>query len=377
VAAIRLHLPGTAGNDAISPRGAASPDRSYTIVCGRGILAQVGGQIAARGVKRAVVVSDAAIAGTHGHTVATSLAAAGIQTLTLTVPAGESSKSVAEAARLWAALAEHAVDRSTHVVAVGGGVVGDLAGFVAATFARGIPVWQVPTTLVAQVDSAIGGKTGINLEAGKNLVGAFWQPSGVFSDIDTLATLPHREYVSGLAEVVKYGMIFDPGFFTWLETNAAGLLARQPEPLEYAVERSATLKADVVERDERELTGARAALNYGHTFAHAFETAAGYGRLLHGEAVAIGMNCAARLAADLGRIPAEVVSRQHELLVALGLPTSPPAEGSFDPGSLLAIMARDKKSLGGRLRFVLPKRIGLVELVADIDESQVRRTLGG
>lgn len=377
MAVIRLHLPGTAGTDAIPPRGAAPPDRSYTIVCGRGVLAGVGGQMAAAGVKRAVVVSDAAIAESHGQTVATSLAAAGIQALRLTVPAGESSKSIAEAARLWAALAEHAVDRSTHVVAVGGGVVGDLAGFVAATFARGIPVWQVPTTLVAQVDSAIGGKTGINLEAGKNLVGAFWQPSGVFSDIDTLATLPHREYVSGLAEVVKYGMIFDPAFFAWLEANAAGLLARQPETLEYAVERSAALKADVVERDEREVTGARAALNYGHTFAHAFETAAGYGRLLHGEAVAIGMNCAARLAADLGRIPAEVVSRQHDLLIALGLPVSSADAGTLDADALLAIMARDKKSLGGRLRFVLPQRIGLVELVGDIDESQVRRALAG
>ena len=377
MAVIRLHLPGTAGNDAISNRGVALPDRSYAIVCGRGVLAGVGGQLAAAGVKRAVVVSDAAIAGTHGQAVAASLAAAGIQALTLTVPSGESSKSIAEAARLWAALAEHAVDRGTHVVAVGGGVVGDLAGFVAATFARGIPVWQVPTTLVAQVDSAIGGKTGINLEAGKNLVGAFWQPSGVFSDIDTLATLPQREFVSGLAEVVKYGMIFDPAFFGWLEANAAGLLARQPEPVAYAVERSAALKADVVERDERELTGGRAALNYGHTFAHAFETAAGYGRLLHGEAVAIGMNCAARLAANLGRIPAEIVSRQHDLLVALGLPVSPAIAGPVNADTLLSIMARDKKSLGGRLRFVLPQRIGLVELVGDIDESQVRRALAG
>jgi len=375
VAVIRLHLPGTAGSDRHSSPASAAPDRSYDIVCGRGVLAGIGARLAAAGVQRAVIVTDAVVAESHGRKVADSLAAAEIQALALTVPSGEASKSVGEAARLWAALADHAVDRSTHVVAVGGGVVGDLAGFVAATFARGLPVWQVPTTLVAQVDSAIGGKTGINLESGKNLVGAFWQPSGVFSDIDTLATLPRREYVSGLAEVVKYGMIFDPGFFDWLEAHATALVGREPGPIEHAVERSAALKAAVVECDEREITGARAALNYGHTFAHAFETAAGYGRLLHGEAVAIGMSCAARLAAEMGRISAEIVARQDRLLMALGLPVNLAAAGPLDPNALLAVMARDKKSLGGRLRFVLPSRIGAVELVGNVDELVVRRVL--
>ena len=375
MAVIRLHLPGTAGSDRHSSPASAAPDRSYDIVCGRGVLAGIGARLAAAGVRRAVIVTDAVVAESHGRKVADSLAAAEIQALTLTVPSGEASKSVGEAARLWAALADHAVDRSTHVVAVGGGVVGDLAGFVAATFARGLPVWQVPTTLVAQVDSAIGGKTGINLESGKNLVGAFWQPSGVFSDIDTLATLPRREYVSGLAEVVKYGMIFDPGFFDWLEAHATALVGREPGPIEHAVERSAALKAAVVECDEREITGARAALNYGHTFAHAFETAAGYGRLLHGEAVAIGMSCAARLAAEMGRISAEIVARQDRLLMALGLPVNLAAAGPLDPNALLAVMARDKKSLGGRLRFVLPSRIGAVELVGNVDELVVRRVL--
>lgn len=375
MAVIRLHLPGTAGSDRHSSPASAAPDRSYDIVCGRGVLAGIGARLAAAGVRRAVIVTDAVVAESHGRKVADSLAAAEIQALALTVPSGEASKSVGEAARLWAALADHAVDRSTHVVAVGGGVVGDLAGFVAATFARGLPVWQVPTTLVAQVDSAIGGKTGINLESGKNLVGAFWQPSGVFSDIDTLATLPRREYVSGLAEVVKYGMIFDPGFFDWLEAHATALVGREPGPIEHAVERSAALKAAVVECDEREITGARAALNYGHTFAHAFETAAGYGRLLHGEAVAIGMSCAARLAAEMGRISAEIVARQDRLLMALGLPVNLAAAGPLDPNALLAVMARDKKSLGGRLRFVLPSRIGAVELVGNVDELVVRRVL--
>lgn len=378
MAVIRLHLPAAAGDGGpAAAAGRPSADRSYDIVCGRGILDQVGGTLAAAGVQRAVVIADAAVTATHGRRVAESLAASRIEVIPVEIPSGEASKSVAEAGRVWGILAGQAVDRSTHVVAVGGGVIGDLAGFVAATFARGIPVWQVPTTLVAQVDSAIGGKTGINLPAGKNLVGAFWQPSGVFSDIDALASLPNREYLSGLAEVVKYGMIFDPDFFAWLEANAAELVARSPEPLAHAVERSAALKAAVVERDEREISGARAALNYGHTFAHAFETAAGYGRLLHGEAVAIGMSCAARLAADMGRLAADVPGRQDALLLQLGLPAAVAAAGPLDADELLAIMARDKKSLGRRLRFVLPSRIGAVELVGDIDEPLVRRVLAG
>ena len=377
MAVIRLHLPAAADPDSAGTGAGSPPDRSYDIICGRGILDQVGDRLTAAGVRRAVVVSDAAVAASHARRVSESLAARGIQVIPVEIPSGEASKSLSEAGRVWGILAERAVDRSTHIVAVGGGVVGDLAGFVAATFARGIPVWQVPTTLVAQVDSAIGGKTGINLPAGKNLVGAFWQPSGVFSDIDTLATLPNREYVSGLAEVVKYGMIFDPGFFAWLEAHAAELVDRSPEPLAHAVERSAALKAAVVERDEREITGARAALNYGHTFAHAFETAAGYGRLLHGEAVAIGMSCAARLAADMGRIAADIPGRQDAILTSLGLPISLAGVGPLAADELLAIMARDKKSVGGRLRFVLPSRIGAVDLVADVDEPLVRRVLAG
>jgi len=350
-------------------------DRSYEIACGSGLIESCGGRIAATGGRRAVVIADAAIAGSHGARVAASLAAAGVDTTTLEVPSGEPSKSVAMAARLWAELAGLAADRSTHVVAVGGGVVGDLAGFVAATFARGLPVWHVPTTLVAQVDSAIGGKTGMNLEAGKNLVGAFWQPRGVVADIDTLATLPDREYISGLAEVVKYGMILDASFFAWLEDHADDLLARQPKAVARAVERSAGLKAQVVEQDEREISGQRAALNYGHTFGHAYETAAGYGTLLHGEAVAIGMARAARLAALLGRLDEAVVARQDALLTKLRLPTSPAAAGAIKPAALIAIMGRDKKTLHGRLRFVLPDTIGRVELVDGVDPALVERVL--
>jgi len=363
VATIRVQLHGDA------------TDRSYEIACGGGLIDSVGGRVAATGGRRAVVIADAAVAGSHAARVAGSLAAAGVATITLEVPSGESSKSVASAARLWAGLADLAVDRSTHIVAVGGGVVGDLAGFVAATFARGLPLWHVPTTLVAQVDSAIGGKTGLNLEAGKNLVGAFWQPRGVVADIDTLATLPDREYISGLAEVVKYGMILDASFFVWLEEHAGDLLAREPRAVGSAVERSARLKAQVVEQDEREITGLRAALNYGHTFGHAYETAAGYGRLLHGEAVAIGMARAARLAALLGRLDTAVVARQDTLLVNLRLPIDPAAAGAIAPATLIAIMGRDKKSLHGRLRFVLPDAIGRVELVDGVDPAAVERVL--
>jgi 3-dehydroquinate synthase len=353
-----------------------APDRSYDVVCGSGVLAGIGAALREAGADRSVMVCDAAVETTHAEAAAASLSAAGVQPVKISVPSGETAKSVAEAARLWDDFARLGVDRGTHVVAVGGGVVGDLAGFVAASFMRGLPFWQVPTTLVAQVDSSVGGKTGINLAAGKNLVGAFWQPCGVIADIETLATLPRREFVSGLAEVVKYGMILDSDLFAWLEDRAADLLARDPGALTHVVTRSVQLKAAVVAADERETSGARAALNYGHTFGHAFEAVAGYGRLLHGEAVAIGMARAARLAAALGRIPHEVVARQDRLLQRLELPISP---GFLAPApsasAILDAMQRDKKTLGGQLRFVLPHRIGAVDLVGGVSPDEVRRIL--
>jgi len=363
VATIHVHLAG--GND----------DRSYEIHCGSGLLDSIGRLVVGAGCRRAVVVADSAVADTHAARVNDSLLAAGATVCPISVPSGEGSKSLLSLGRIWDEMARLAVDRGTHVVAVGGGVVGDLAGFAAATFARGLALWHVPTTLVAQVDSAIGGKTGINLAGGKNLVGAFWQPRGVISDVDTLRTLPNREFISGLAEVVKYGVILDEAFFHWLEDHASGLLDRATSAVAYAVERSAAIKAWVVERDEREVSGLRAALNYGHTFGHAFETALGYGTLLHGEAVAIGMVKAARLAAAIGRIPMELVSRQDRLLERLELPRSTAGLAPLDPENLLAIMGRDKKTEGGRLRFVLPSRLGSVELVDGIEPSLVRQIL--
>jgi len=358
----------------------AAASRSCEISVGSGLLASLGERLSAAGGSRCVVIADAAVAGSHAATVTAGLHQAGLEVAICEVPSGEASKSIAEVSRLWNRFAELAVDRRTHVVAVGGGVVGDLAGFVAASYARGLPLWQVPTTLVAMVDSGIGGKTGINLPGGKNLVGAFWQPLGVVADLDTLASLPDREYRSGLAEVVKYGMILDADFFGWLEDHAVSLCRRDPEAVGRAVAVSARLKAGVVADDERELTGRRAILNYGHTFAHALETASGYGRLLHGEAVSLGMDAAARLAVSLGRIDGEIVRRQAAVLAACGLPTDcdrflSGLPQAVTPQSLIEIMRRDKKAVGGSLRFVLPSRIGHVELVGEVDPSLVESLL--
>lgn len=340
--------------------------RSYIIHVGDTILQDIGVLLANDSVQRAVVVSDQAVSATHGKTVTEVLQDASITLDHLSIPSGEASKSLAESERLWNEFARLKIDRKTAILAVGGGVVGDLTGFVAATFSRGLRFWQVPTTLVAQVDSAIGGKTGVNLPAGKNLVGAFWQPRGVVADISTLTTLPDREYVSGLAEVVKYGMILDAEFFHWLEDNALPVRDREKRSVAHIVRRSAELKTFVVERDEREITGLRACLNYGHTFAHAFETATGYGTLLHGEAVSLGMMAAASLACSMNRIDQLVVDRQQKLLEALGLPVSTTTLNGIKDDDLLGIMSRDKKNVGGKLRFILPSTIGEVETVDNV-----------
>lgn len=346
---------------------------SYDIEIGTGNLPRTGEfLVARRKATHAAIVTDEHVEDPHAHRVAASLSAAGLAVDVLVIGAGEASKSVAMADHLWQKLLELGADRKTVIVAVGGGVTGDLAGFVAATYARGLSLLQVPTTLLSQVDSAVGGKVGVNLPAAKNMVGAFWQPLGVMIDTDTLSTLPEREYRAGLAEVVKYGVILDAVFFQWLEEHAVQLIERQPEALRYAIAHSCRLKGDVVERDEREETGLRAVLNYGHTFAHAFETLTGYNALLHGEAVSIGMMCAARLAARLGMIDAEFAERQQRLLDAMGLPTAMPEVARAD---MLEVMSRDKKVEHGRLRFVLPTRLGHVELVGDIQASHVEAVL--
>jgi len=322
--------------------------------------------------RQALIVCDANTAH-HAGGVVGSLQGAGFRTASAAIPAGEKSKNLAEAARLYDALYDLAADRKTAVVAVGGGVVGDLAGFAAATYNRGLPLVMVPTTLLAMVDSSVGGKTGVNHPKGKNLIGAFHQPAGVWIDTAFLDTLPEREFASGLAEVVKYGVILDAAFFEYLEAGTNAIRERDAAAIRHIVERSCRLKADVVEKDEREETGLRAVLNYGHTFAHAFETVGGYNGWLHGEAVAAGMMCASRLAERRGLIAADITERQKTLLTTFALPVSPRREWPID--ELIAAMKRDKKAAAGQLRFILPTRLGEVRLFDDIPESQVRAIL--
>jgi 3-dehydroquinate synthase len=347
--------------------------RSYDIEIASGNLAQV--------VKfcdtdqddaHAVIITDSNVDELYSEPVGDALQQAGAQVDILIADAGEQSKVAEVAADLWEQMLDAGADRKSVVVALGGGVVGDLAGFVAATFARGLRFVQVPTTLLAQVDSSVGGKVGINLPRGKNMVGAFWQPRGVVIDVAVLDSLPDREYKAGLAEVVKYGVIQDAEFFAYLEKNINAINSRDAAVLTYIVKRCCRLKADVVEQDEREETGLRSILNYGHTFCHAFEAATEYETLLHGEGVAIGMMCAARLAERLKRVDAAFVLRQRKLLEAFGLPLEVP---DVDHDELIELMYRDKKVERGKLRFVLPSRLGHVELVNNIATDDITAVL--
>ncbi len=347
-------------------------ERSYDIAVTSGDVAGLGAfaRQRSKGVRAFVVTDEHVIE--YADKVAASLGDTGFQSLLISLPAGESQKSLTTASYLYDRLAEVAADRKTLVVAVGGGVIGDLAGFVAATWNRGLPLLMVPTTLLAMVDSSVGGKVGINHPCGKNLIGAFHQPVGVWIDTAFLSTLPEREYRSGLAEVVKYGIILDADLFAYLEQHTSAILARDAESIRHIVARSCRLKAKVVEQDEREETGLRALLNYGHTFAHAFETVGGYGAWLHGEAVAAGMICASRLAERRGLVSTDVTERQQQLLQAFDLPVVPQP---WPVDDLLATMRRDKKAVAGKLRFVLPKRLGKVALFDDVPENDVRWVL--
>jgi len=348
-------------------------ERSYDIEIGTGNLSCAGDLLVSRvAATHAVVITDRNVQHPHADTVVRSIQQVGSRVDLLTLEPGEATKSVRQAETLWQELLTRATDRKSVIVAVGGGVVGDLAGFLAATYARGIDFIQVPTTLLAQVDSSVGGKVAVNLPGAKNMVGAFWQPRGVLIDTEVLETLPLREYRAGLGEVVKYGVILDADFFRYLEDNLEAINRRDPEVLRHILARCCELKADVVQADEREETGLRAVLNYGHTFCHAIEALTGYGTYLHGEAVAIGMLCASRLAERLGRIDRQTTERQRALLLALGLPVDLP---DLDRDQFVAAMQRDKKVEHGRLRFVLPRRMGHVELVGDVPADDVLATL--
>ena len=349
--------------------------RSYDIVIGSGILRIAAERVGPRlSMTHAVIITDENVHTPHAINVAEGLADSGAAVDLIVVDAGETSKSAPTADRLWNQLLECNTDRGSVIVAVGGGVIGDLAGFVAATYTRGVALVQIPTTLLAQVDSSVGGKVAINLPAAKNMVGAFWQPAAVVIDTRVLSSLPQREYRAGLGEIVKYGVIQDADFFNYLEQNVDQILAREDSVLQHVVARCCQLKADVVQEDEREESGRRAILNYGHTFGHALEAATRYQELLHGEAVAIGMLCASRLAESLELVDGDFTARQRDLLSAFGLPVEVPA---VDLGDVLDAMQRDKKVAHGKLRFVLPTRMGHVQLVEgvepDLIQAAVRR----
>jgi 3-dehydroquinate synthase len=343
--------------------------RSYQILVGSGLLAEAGCHVAALFPPgRALIITDDTVAGLYLDRVTKSLSAAGFAVSTATVPAGEQSKSFDQLSRLCDECFCAGLERRSLILALGGGVIGDLAGFVAATYHRGIPFVQLPTTLLAQVDSSIGGKTAINLPGGKNLVGAFYQPALVLADIAALATLDARQFSSGLAEVVKHAMIRDAALFARLEADAAKILARDPATLGEIVARNCAVKAAVVSADERE-AGLRAILNYGHTVGHAVEAIASYGVYTHGEAVALGMAAAAAIACSRGFISDAVVAQQNKLLGRFGLPTK--LRRPLDADALLEAMRHDKKVRAGRLRLVLPVAIGETRIVDDVTDDEL------
>ena len=348
-------------------------DRSYPIHIGPGLLG-AGDRIAETlPAPRAVVVTNEVVGPLYEAPLSTGLEGAGVEVLgSLRLPDGEQYKTLATLERVYDWLIGAGADRQTAVVALGGGVIGDLAGFAAATYQRGVPYVQVPTTLLAQVDAAVGGKTAVNHPRGKNMIGAFYQPRAVIADTDTLATLPDRELLAGLAEVVKYGLIRDPAFFEYLEGHWAGIVGREPEALAEAVYRSCRNKAEVVAADERE-GGLRALLNLGHTFGHAIETGTGYSAWLHGEAVAVGMVMAAEASHRLGLLPGEALTRIRTLLDRTGLPVAGPED--LPAEAYLEHMGLDKKVAGGRIRYVLLEDIGRAFVTDEVPEEVVRAAI--
>ncbi len=345
-------------------------DRSYDIRIGEGLLDQIGahcGEVTGT-AKRVLIVSDDNVTDHYLERTTQSLEAAGFRVAACVLPAGEGTKSVEFLAKLWEAAVEARLDRKSVMVALGGGVIGDLTGFAAASYLRGVAFMQVPTSLLAMVDSAVGGKTGMNLPQGKNLVGAFHQPSRVLVDLEVLRTLPPRERNAGMAEVIKYGVIWDAEMFAFIEQNVSDIHKLDAESMRYLVKRSCEIKAEVVRRDERE-GGVRAILNFGHTLGHAIENVCGYGEWLHGEAIAAGMVYAARLSETLhGFDPAET-RRLIELFLAFELPVS--WEG-LDWNAVFTAMTADKKAENALPRFVLATEIGKAGLPEEVSEAQLK-----
>jgi len=352
-------------------------ERSYPIHIGNGLLGRVNLLLPHLTHMRAAVVTNTTVAPLYLEPLRAMLQSNGVDIIPVILPDGEEYKNAQTLELIYDALLTHHCERNTPLIALGGGVIGDMTGYAAATYLRGVPFIQIPTTLLAQVDSSVGGKTGINHPLGKNMIGAFYQPRVVLTDIATLNTLPDQELRSGIAEVIKYGLIRDLPFFEWLEQNMKKLLARDAEALQYAIARSCHNKAEVVAADERE-SGERALLNLGHTFGHAIETGMGYGVWLHGEAVAAGTIMAVDLSHRLGWISQQDAARARQLFERAGLPViSPALDISPTRGTekYLQLMGLDKKVVGGKMRFVLLKAIGHAVVSGDVPEELLRQTL--
>ena len=346
-------------------------ERRYPIHIGKALLPRLGELLPATRSGRAVIVTNPVVAALHLRPLQKGLERAGIRHEMIVVPDGETHKDWATLHTIHTRLLELKAERTTMLIALGGGVVGDIAGFAAATYQRGMPWVQVPTTLLAQVDSSVGGKTAVNHPLGKNMIGAFYQPLAVIIDSDTLSSLPKREFASGLAEVVKYGAIRSLEFFVWLEANVGPLRTRDESTVAHAIHESCRIKAEIVAADERE-TGDRILLNFGHTFGHAIEVGTGYGTWLHGEAVAAGMVLAGKLSVRTTGLPAADNGRLCELLARFGLPVDPPALGSE---RYLELMGRDKKVQAGKLRLVLLQALGRATIRSDVTTAKLLAVL--
>lgn len=349
-------------------------ERSYEIAIGTGCLGGVGEAVSKlSGVSpRLALISNPTVHGLYGRAVEESLNSAGFEAATIIVPDGEEYKGLMWVEKIYGELLKHRLDRHSVVVALGGGVIGDMAGFAASTYMRGIRFVQVPTTLLAQVDSSVGGKTGVNHPLGKNMIGAFWQPSLVWMDMEVLRTLPERQLLAGLSEVIKYGVIWDRDFFDFLREACQNILSLDAQAIARVVQRSCHIKAEVVSQDERE-GGLRAILNFGHTVGHAIETLTGYTKYLHGEGVSVGMYLEALLSERLGIMKQGGADEVRALIDAYGLPSLLPVGLKTD--DMLDAMAVDKKTVGGQLRFVLPEEPGKVRVSEPVSEEDVRAFL--
>jgi 3-dehydroquinate synthase len=346
-------------------------ERSYNIMIGNGILKDIGGIIEKfEFSNKLALISNPTVYDLYGKKISESLKASGHDLIEVLLPDGEEYKSLASTEKIYESLLKAKLDRKSALIALGGGVIGDITGFAASTYMRGIDFIQIPTTLLAQVDSSVGGKTGVNHPLGKNMIGAFWQPRLVWVDIATLETLPRREFLSGLGEVIKYGVIWDEDFFAYLESNRDKILRLDKEALTHIIRRSCEIKSEVVSKDERE-SSLRAILNYGHTIGHAIETITGYKKYLHGEAVAIGMYMEVRLSHQFGLIDKKTVARIKALIDSYELPSEMPDEIQIN--DLVEKMQIDKKTVGGKMHFVLPEKVGAVRIHSGLTSDDIKR----